>query len=72
MANVIFLVIMVIGIIVGEVLYPKEGFRGRNIKLVNDTMCIEQFEGTQKFYNNLRLDRDLVVSPFQVVLQLEL
>ena len=40
--------VMVVGIILGEVLYPLEGFRGRNIELVNDTVCIEQFGGTQK------------------------
>ena len=45
-ANIIFFLIMILGVILGEVRFPLEGLRGRNVALSNDTMCInEQFEG---------------------------
>lgn len=66
---------MVLGVVLGEVLYPLEGLRGRNIDLVNDTECIEQFGGTCRrfipFVVCLRKKSTSVVCLFQVVLQLE-
>ena len=43
--NLIFLAVMVIGIIVGEVRYPKEGVRGGPITIANDSMCTDEIEG---------------------------
>lgn len=44
-ANIIFFLIMILGIVLGEVLFPLEGLRGRNTSLNNDTTCTEKFEG---------------------------
>ena len=45
-ANIVFFVIMILGIVLGEVLFPLEGLRGRNTSLNNDTRCIDDhFEG---------------------------
>ena len=36
---------MVAGIVVSEVLYPLEGFRGSGRAIFNDTMCLDQLAG---------------------------
>lgn len=37
--NAGFLVILIVGVIVGEVFFPLEGVRGRGVPLMNDSMC---------------------------------
>jgi hypothetical protein len=44
-ANILFLLLMVAGIVVSEVLYPLEGFRGSGRAIFNDTMCLDQLAG---------------------------
>lgn len=46
LVNLIFLVVMIIGIIVGEVQYPLEGVRGGPITIANDSQCLGEKEGT--------------------------
>ena len=37
---------MVAGIVLGEVLFPLEGFRGNGRAISNDTVCLNNIEGT--------------------------
>jgi hypothetical protein len=43
--NLFFLFVMVLGIVLGEVLYPLEGFNGSGRAISNDTMCLGNLEG---------------------------
>ena len=47
---------MVLGMVLGEVLYPLEGLRGRNTSLNNDTACTEEFEGSNWYRDNNAID----------------
>lgn len=40
--NLGFLVVMVVGVVLGEVLFPLQGVRGRGVPLENDTRCINE------------------------------
>ena len=40
-----FLIIMAVGIILGEVLFPQEGVRGQGTVITNDTDCLENLIG---------------------------
>ena len=43
--NLLFLFVMALGIVLGEVLFPLEGFRGSGRAISNDTMCERNLEG---------------------------
>ena len=44
-ANLLFLLLMVAGIILGEVLFPFEGFHGNGDAIRNDTACLNNIGG---------------------------
>ena len=44
--NLLFLIIMLVSIILGEVFFPLEGVRGEGISFINDTNCINHTAGT--------------------------
>ena len=50
--NIGFLVVMVIGIVLGEVFFPLEGVRGRGIPLMNDTACTNVTTGEFKVHSS--------------------
>ena len=43
--NAVFLVILIVGVVLGEIYFPNEGIRGRGVSLMNDTNCIENIPG---------------------------
>ncbi len=44
--NLFFLVVLVVGVVLGEVYFPLEGVRGRELPLRNDTDCLNNTAGT--------------------------
>ena len=44
-ANLFFLLVMMLGIVLGEVLYPLEGVRGNGVTIANDTACLSNTGG---------------------------
>lgn len=44
-ANVIFILLMAAGIVLGEILFPLEGFHGSGRAIFNDTVCLQHIEG---------------------------
>jgi hypothetical protein len=56
LANISFFLVMVLGVVLGEVLFPLEGLRGRNTSLNNDTTCTEEFEGSSWYRDNSAID----------------
>ena len=43
--NAGFLIVMIIGVVLGEVYFPLEGVRGRGVALFNDTNCMNEMAG---------------------------
>jgi len=41
----VFLVILIVGVVAGEVFFPYEGIQGRGMSLQNDTMCTDNIAG---------------------------
>ena len=47
--NVLFLLVMVAGILLGELLYPLEGVRGNRVSFINDSACLNQTAGSNTY-----------------------
>ena len=45
MVNLVFFVVMVVGIVLAEVFFPLEGIRGGDDAILNDTRCLNDTAG---------------------------